>query len=273
MYSPDENEVKTRIADYVDEVVPQALNGYINEITTWSSDTNKTQTHGVGLFNETITDLKPGTIYYYKAWANNSQSESNGTQRLFLTKPDAPKNIQVSRYNTEQMNITWNKGSGAFYTIIERNKTGVNAWGRGEGIQIYNNTGLHFEDTNIAEDVRYYYQIWSYRVEKDLQQYSLDYGSIFTDGTPYLGLLVDSDFNDCIDSADLRADAIAQDWYESRNDNPILLQLDENTIGDNVGKKAKLIGNTSTNAYMSQEFSQPQTENFSVQWDIYIVEL
>ncbi|MDH7564232.1 MAG: PKD domain-containing protein [Candidatus Bathyarchaeota archaeon] len=57
-------------------------------------------------------------------------------------------------------------------------------------------------------------------------------------------LLVDSLFNDSADSADLRADGVGQDWYESRNQNPSLLFLDENDIGGNVGKKAGFIANS-----------------------------
>jgi hypothetical protein len=83
-------------------------------------------------------------------------------------------------------------------------------------------------------------------------------------------LLVDSFFDDSISSDDLRTNAAGQDWYESRGQYPQLLFLDENDIGGNTGKKAGFIANSSSNAYLTQEFSSPQTGVFTVQWDIYI---
>jgi len=86
-------------------------------------------------------------------------------------------------------------------------------------------------------------------------------------------LLVDSDFNGSVDSADLIADANGQDWYESRNDEPNLLTLDETDIAGNDGKKAKLSSSDSVNAYLTQEFSQPQNGSFTVTCDIYVDEI
>jgi hypothetical protein len=84
-------------------------------------------------------------------------------------------------------------------------------------------------------------------------------------------LLVDSELNDSVDSADLRANnATAQDWYESRAQVPTLLYLDETDVGGNDGKKAGFTASASGNAYLTQEFSSSQTGVFSVQWDIYV---
>ena len=83
-------------------------------------------------------------------------------------------------------------------------------------------------------------------------------------------LLVDSTFYTSFDSADLRANSSSQDWYESRNDGPTILTLDTEDIDGNTGKKAKFTQNTTKNAFLSQEFSQPQTGTFSAQWDIYV---
>ena len=84
-------------------------------------------------------------------------------------------------------------------------------------------------------------------------------------------LLVDSGFNDSVDSDDLRFNAPGQDWYESRNDDPTLLTLDENDIGGNAGKKAALKNyGIKRNAYLTQEFSSAQTGIFTVSFDIFI---
>ena len=85
-----------------------------------------------------------------------------------------------------------------------------------------------------------------------------------------VSLLGDSDFNASIDSADLRADAGGQDWYESRQDVPTLVTLDLTNVGGNATKKAKLTASTVGNAYLTQEFSTPQTQQFAAQWDIYV---
>ena len=87
-------------------------------------------------------------------------------------------------------------------------------------------------------------------------------------------LVVDSDFEASggVDpSADLRYnDPAIRDWYESRNDVPTLLFLDESDIGGNTEKKAGFTGSDSGNAYLSQELSSPQTGIFSIQWNIYV---
>ena len=80
-------------------------------------------------------------------------------------------------------------------------------------------------------------------------------------------LLVDTEFDDSVDSADLRTNSASQDWHESRGANPDLLTLDENAVGGNTTKKAMLTGSASGNAYLSQELNPPQTDTFSAQWD------
>jgi len=118
----------------------------------------------------------------------------------------------------------------------------------------------------------------------------LEYGTTYTwwvnvtDGTDWTNssftftteslLLVDSEFNDSVDSADLRDNnATAQDWYESRAQVPTLLFLDESDVGGNAGKKAGFTASASGNAYLTQEFSSAQTGTFTVQWDIYVDEI
>ncbi len=86
-------------------------------------------------------------------------------------------------------------------------------------------------------------------------------------------LIFDNDFEITVDSADLRDDGPGQDWYESRNDDPGMLTLDEENIDGNDSKKAKLAGSTAGNAYLSQELTTPQAGVFCLQWDIYVDEI
>jgi uncharacterized repeat protein (TIGR02543 family) len=84
-------------------------------------------------------------------------------------------------------------------------------------------------------------------------------------------LLVDSEFSNSADSADLRTNGAGQDWYESRNDLPTLLTLDTDNVGGNTGKKASLKNyGVANNVYLTQEFSSAQTGTFSVSFDMYI---
>ncbi|MCP4002809.1 MAG: carboxypeptidase family protein [bacterium] len=86
-------------------------------------------------------------------------------------------------------------------------------------------------------------------------------------------LLVDSDFGASADDAALRGDAGGLDWLESRFDDPNLLSLDETNVAGNETAKAKLSGSTSANAYLTQRFGWPQSDSFSVQWDIRVDEI
>jgi uncharacterized repeat protein (TIGR02543 family) len=95
----------------------------------------------------------------------------------------------------------------------------------------------------------------------------------YYDPVPFL---VDPSFDASVDSADLRNNATAQDWYESRGNFSLgdssLLTLNSSDVGGDTSKKAALKNNlgTTTNAYLTQEFSSPQTGTFSVSFDIYI---
>jgi hypothetical protein len=83
-------------------------------------------------------------------------------------------------------------------------------------------------------------------------------------------LLVDCDFSASPDSTALRTNSPGQDWYESRQDVPMLLTLDYTNVGGNATKKARLTASTVGNAYLTQEFRVPQTQRFMAQWDIYV---
>jgi hypothetical protein len=85
--------------------------------------------------------------------------------------------------------------------------------------------------------------------------------------------LADGAFDASTTSEDLRADGSGQDWYESRNDQPGLVELNNDPIAGNLGPKALFLGSTSGNAYLSQEFGVPQTGLFAVQWEIYVDEI
>ncbi len=101
-----------------------------------------------------------------------------------------------------------------------------------------------------------------------------------TDGTSWTrkvysfttkGILADATFNASVSDADLQTNGTGQDWFESRGAASTLVTLDSADVGGNSGKKASLKGFDSGNpAYLSQEFTTPQTTVFNVSLDIYI---
>jgi predicted glutamine amidotransferase len=119
-------------------------------------------------------------------------------------------------------------------------------------------TGLEYDTTYS----------WQVKVTDGTEETTVAY--IFTTGPHVQQLLVDSTFDASVDSADLRDDGAGQDWYESRNDIPAILYLDETDVEGNAGKKAGFLENDDDNAYLTQEFSSPQTGVFTAEWDIYI---
>jgi len=136
--------------------------------------------------------------------------------------------------------------------------------GSGNGINVGNGRYTVSVSSSLNYSTTY---IWRVSVTDGTHWTNITY--MFTTETR---LLVDSEFDESIDTADLRFNnATIQDWYESRNDDPTLLALNETDIGGNTGKKAALENyGISKNAYLTQEFSSAQSGTFTVSFDIYI---
>ena len=54
----------------------------------------------------------------------------------------------------------WIKGEYVNTTYIERNL--LSSWERGEGVLIYNETGISYQDSGLAQNTQYYYQAWGW---------------------------------------------------------------------------------------------------------------
>ena len=122
-------------------------------------------------FSENITGLKPGQIYYYQAWANNSIGFTAGSELTFLTKPSEPSNLHAQANNSQTIFLTWTNGTGANTTRIQR-KEGSYPNSITDGDTVYNDTGTQYEDTGLDEGTAYYYRAWSYTTWATLHQYS-----------------------------------------------------------------------------------------------------
>jgi predicted glutamine amidotransferase len=143
--------------------------------------------------------------------------------------------------------------------------TTVVNYGGSQSFTITANTGYVIADVVVDGDSKGVVSSWDFTDVQSDHSITASFALI-----PVVPLLVDSEFLDSVDSADLRLNGAGQDWYESRGQAPTLLYLDELDVGGNTGRKAGFTASGTTNAYLTQEFSSPQTGTFSVQWDIYV---
>jgi hypothetical protein len=158
----NETNIREMLDIYANKTQHDALQAYVNKNTEHTTKSNKyypvTNTH-----NKTITGLKPGTTYYFRAWANNSIYEGNGSTLYFITPPNTVKNVNGTAYSTSA-NITWEKDETAMYTYIERKNDSSAPWQRGEGTIVYNGTAEYLNET-LATGNKYHYQLWTYAYE------------------------------------------------------------------------------------------------------------
>ena len=126
-----------------------------------TNTTNQTKNTGEEFSNGTGAPLSPGTLYHFRAYAENSINSDTGNDSVFLTKPQAPSSFTAATYNQTQIDLTWTKGDGANNTFIVRKK-GSYPSDRTDGTNIYNGTGSSYSDTGLDQKKRYYYRAWSY---------------------------------------------------------------------------------------------------------------
>ncbi len=88
-------------------------------------------------------------------WSNNTYQFTT-RQR---TAPNTPQDFNAEEINRTAINLTWEIDNNNF-SYIEYNST--DSWTRGEGIEIYNDTGSNMIHQNLEFNTTYYYQIWSY---------------------------------------------------------------------------------------------------------------
>jgi len=163
------------------------MNDTVPFILGW--DINMTHNSGFSLIRDHY--IRPGTLYHYRACANNSISTVNGNDSVFLSRPKSPQRfldlgipgyryLNVSAaYSPSVLNLSWIKGMGANLTYIERNT--LSSWSRGAGTLVYNGTLSYYNDTGLSMNTLYYYQAWGHSNWTEdavtYNQYSSDYAS------------------------------------------------------------------------------------------------
>jgi len=129
----------------------------------YPSDTGWTGSKTTGQsFSANITGLSKGTRYYFRAQAKNGSGTGSGTEKSFLTKPDAPINASFSAVvvSDTRIDLSWAKGAGANRTMVRR-ETGGYPNDREDGFQVYFDTGTSASDIGLTPGTIYYYRAWS----------------------------------------------------------------------------------------------------------------
>lgn len=113
-----------------------------------------------GNYSNEISPLTPGTLYHYRAVANNTNGTSYGDDATFITKPIAPASPTATANNSTTIYMTWTKGTGANRTVIIINEEDYPA-NPTDGTEIYNNTLAAYTYTTATPGTRYYYTLFS----------------------------------------------------------------------------------------------------------------
>jgi hypothetical protein len=161
------------------------LHGYVQndggetDITTWfewcnvgtiGGNTTKTIHQQYDYFSETISGLDPGTLYSYRAVANNTDGTTTGEIRSTLTPPEAPSNMSIvntTSIPTVCFYISWEHGGGYNRSIVVYNTT-ASPTSIDEGIVVYNGTNDYVYIGNASLEIgeNHYYSVWEYAEEK-----------------------------------------------------------------------------------------------------------
>lgn len=131
--------------------------------------------YGTGSFSKGMTGLDPGTTYYVRAYAINSYGIGYGSQVSFVTKPQAPTNLNAVGSSQTQISLTWNKGTGATNTIIRRG-TGSYPTQPNFGTHVYSGSGTNYTDSFLDCNEDYFYSAWSYTNPNYSDNYDTDSG-------------------------------------------------------------------------------------------------
>jgi len=151
----------------------------IDSGTPYTYNQTSVGSFSAGAFNESITGLTEGELYYFRAISHNSEGWGNGSELTFLTRPVTPDTLAAASGIGESIDLTWSKGNGSDTTEIW-GQSGSYPASRGIGTLTYNSTGTNHNDTNPSAGETWYYRAWSYATEGGLSQYSDTYDEDYT---------------------------------------------------------------------------------------------
>lgn len=179
--------VRTDPADYIEETSAR-LHGYLTsdggavtdlrfqwgDTASYSSTSGWLEDRTSGTYFYVDVGLSKGKTYHFQAQGQNSAGWGYGLDSVFTTKPDPPSSFSATAISASQIDLSWPKGSGAYYTKVQR-KTGSYPTSPSDGIQVYYDTGTSYSDTGLTAGTTYYYSAWSRAYEEGYYQYSDTY--------------------------------------------------------------------------------------------------
>jgi len=221
-------------------------------------------------FSNNNGSLTQGQIYFYQAWASNSQGFANGEEMVFLTKPEPPTNLIVQANNSDDtIYLSWTLGTGANTTYIERNASGITSWDRGEGIFVYNGTGTNLEDSDLTEGVTYYYKAWSFAnwtYDSTLHQWSDNNatGSNTTNNKPTIELVLPSPNG----TTGISLQPTCQIWANDTDGDTLTVYWYENSTGSYILRNIN--SSVSANSTVNYTFTQFNGYGNTYYWKVAI---
>ncbi len=135
-----------------------------------SSPSSGTQAYFDTGSSTTVTGLSSDTLYYFSAWAYDSDSTyySTGSSQISgrtdpsgPSPPGDPSNLNAQNPTSSSIYLTWTRGSSSDYTMIRR-RTDTWPTSYTNGDQAYYGTGTSTTNTGITPGQIYYYRAWAY---------------------------------------------------------------------------------------------------------------
>src|SRR4030042_1645694 len=125
-------------------------------------------------FSYNLTSISPGTLYHFRAFANNSNGFGYGTDKKFITKPYEPTGLTITNTGSGELTLNWIHGLGYNRTVV-RGSIGAYPASPTVGTAIYNNTGTTVIISGLTEGDEWYYRAWEYANESGEHQFSDGY--------------------------------------------------------------------------------------------------
>jgi hypothetical protein len=172
-------------------------NGYINN-SVWGNQYDVTNNNGY-YCNMTFNTIANGegwvkivdmTVALTPDGGGDVQSldwivTSNGTVIIHEYVPGAPTSFTATRHDSQQIDLSWTKGTDADKTYIEWNTTST--WDFGEGTFLYNDTDVSTIHTGLTEGTRYFYQAWGWNETDGFWSLSYAFDDAWTNNIPDFG--------------------------------------------------------------------------------------
>jgi len=117
----------------------------------------------------TTSGLSIDTLYYFTVFSYNPLSglwsDGNDTDNAStLDEAGSISSLSASRYNHNQLNLSWSKSNVVDDTVILR-KTGSYPTSQTDGTVVYNGSLLTYKDTGLTPATKYYYKAWAWNGE------------------------------------------------------------------------------------------------------------